>query len=186
MIEGPVQEININFSGELADVDTAPLTRQIVKGVLSYHLGSEVNIVNSMHLAKSREINIVRQKSSATKGFTNLITLTLKTNKDEKAIAGTLLNGYGPRIVQLDQYPVDIAPEGNLLVVSHNDKPGIVGNLGSLLGSKDVNIATMQVGRKVIGGAAIMVLTVDKPVSKETLIDLTKLPELMSVQEIIL
>lgn len=186
MIEGAVQEININFSGELADVDTAPLTRQIVKGVLSYHLGSEVNIVNSMHLAKSREINIVRQKSSATKGFTNLITLTLKTNKDEKAIAGTLLNGYGPRIVQLDQYPVDIAPEGNLLVVSHNDKPGIVGNLGSLLGSKDVNIATMQVGRKVIGGAAIMVLTVDKPVSKETLIDLTKLPELMSVQEIIL
>lgn len=186
MIEGAVQEINISFSGELADVDTAPLTRQIVKGVLSYHLGSEVNIVNSMHLAKSREINIVRQKSSAAKGFTNLITLTLKTSKDEKVIAGTLLNGYGARIVQLNQYPIDVAPEGNLLVVSHNDKPGIIGNLGTLLGSQDVNIATMQVGRKVIGGAAIMVLTVDKPVAKETLIELAKLPELMSVKEIIL
>lgn len=186
MIDGAVQEININFSGELADVDTAPLARQIVKGVLSYHLGSEVNIVNSMHLAKIREINIVRQKSSATKGFTNLITLTLKSAKDEKVIAGTLLSGYGARIVQLGQYPIDVAPEGNLLVVSHNDKPGIIGNLGTLLGNNHVNIATMQVGREIIGGSAIMVLTVDKQVPKETLIKLTQLPELMSVKEIVL
>lgn len=186
MTEGAVQEININFSGELSDVDTAPLTRQIVKGVLSYHLGSEVNIVNSMHLAKSREINIVRQKSSATKGFTNLITLTLKSTQEEKVIAGTLLNGYGARIVQLNQYPVDVSPEGNILVVSHNDKPGIVGRLGSLLGQNNVNIATMQVGRKIIGGAAIMILTVDKPVEKQVLIDLTGIQEIMSVKEIIL
>jgi D-3-phosphoglycerate dehydrogenase len=186
MIEGPVQEININFSGELAEVDTAPLTRQIVKGVLSYHLGAEVNIVNAIHLAKSREVNIVRQKSSAAKGFTNLITLTLKSSKEEKSIAGTLLTGYGARIVQLNQYPIDLSPEGNLILVSHNDKPGIIGRLGTLLGNNDVNIATMQVGRKIIGGAAIMVLTVDKEVPKEVLIELTQLSEVMSVKDIVL
>lgn len=184
--DGAIQEININFSGELTDVDTAPLTRQVVKGVLSHHLGSDVNIVNSMHLAKSRDINIVRQKSSVTKGFTNLVTITVKTNKEEKVISGTLLNGYGARIVQLNQYPVDIVPEGTLLAVSHKDLPGIIGKLGTLLGNNDVNIATMQVGRKIIGGAAIMLLTVDKPVSKEVLIELTGLSEIMSVKEIIL
>ena len=68
--------------------------------------------------------------------------------------------------MQIDRFPVDVAPEGNLILISHNDKPGIIGNVGTLLGKNDVNIATMQVGRELIGGSAIMVLTVDKPVSK--------------------
>lgn len=184
--EGAVQEISISFSGELVDVDTAPLVRYMIKGVLSHHLGSEVNIVNAMHLAKSRDLHIIRQKSTATKGFTNLISITLKTNKEERKIAGTLLNGYGARIVEIDQYPVDIAPEGNLLLISHNDKPGMVGRLGTLLGNNDVNIATMQVGRKIIGGAAIMALTLDKPITSEVNKEIAALPEMVSVKEVLL
>lgn len=184
MVEGAVLEATISYSGELGDVETAPLTRQIVKGLLSHHLGSEVNIVNAFHLAKTRDINVIVQKSSTTRGFTNLIRVTLKTNKEEQSLAGTLLNGFGARIVQLNQYPVDIVPEGNLLIVSHKDKPGIVGKLGTLLGNDDVNIATMQVGRKVIGGAAIMVLAVDKPVEQHTIQALRQLQELTKVQEI--
>lgn len=184
--EGAIQELSINFSGELVDVDTAPLVRYIVKGVLSHHLGSEVNIVNSFHLAKSRDLNIVRQKSTATKGFTNLISIGIKTKKEERKIAGTLLNGYGARIVEIDHYPVDIAPEGNLLLVSHTDKPGIVGHLGTLLGNNDVNIATMQVGRKQFGGDAVMVLTVDKPVPAEVKQSLLQLKDINSVKEVIL
>lgn len=185
LTSGAVQEIHVNYSGDLAEVDTTPLTRYIVQGVLSHHLGAEqVNMVNSMHLAKERDVQIVIQKTASTKGFTNLITLTLKSKKEERLLSGTLLNGYGPRFVQIDKYPVDIAPEGHLLIVSHNDKPGIIGRVGTLLGSNDVNIATMQVGRKIVGGAAIMVLTVDKPASKSVLDDFVKLPEIMSVKEI--
>lgn len=187
LTEGAVKEVNISYSGELAETDTAPLTRYIVKGVLSHHLGSDVNIVNSMHLAKTREVNVIEQKSSATnKGFTNLITLRLKSNSEERQVSGTLLNGYGPRIVQIDQYPVDIPPEGNLILVSHNDKPGIVGRLGTVLGNNDVNIATMQVGRTIIGGSAIMILTVDKQAPKEVLAELGKLPEMKKIREITL
>ena len=187
LTEGAVKEINVSYSGELSEVDTTPLTRYIVKGVLSHHLGTEqVNIVNSMHLAKTRDVNVVVQKTAASKGFTNLVTLSLKTKNEERLLAGTLLNGYGARIVQIDQYPVDVSPEGNLLLVSHHDKPGIIGRVGTLLGSNDVNIATMQVGRKIIGGAAIMVLTVDKQTPKEVLAELGKLPELNNVREIAL
>ena len=99
-------------------------------------------------------------------------------------MAGTLLNGYGPRIVQIDQFPVDVAPEGNLILISHNDKPGIIGSVGTLLGNNDVNIATMQVGRELVGGAAIMVLTVDKGVSKEVVAKLVELPDLNKAKEI--
>ncbi|GIP20143.1 phosphoglycerate dehydrogenase [Paenibacillus sp. J22TS3] len=182
-----VKEIVVDYAGELSDVDTQPLTRYIVKGILSRHFGSDVNIVNSMHLAKAREINVVVSKTSAAKGFTNLISVSLKLQSgDERRVAGTLLSGYGDRVVQINKFPVDIEPKGNLIYISHNDKPGIIGKVGTLLGNNDVNIAVMQVGRKIVGGEAIMVLTVDKAVSKEVLDQLTKLPEINTAQEIVL
>ncbi|WP_128894471.1 phosphoglycerate dehydrogenase [Longirhabdus pacifica] len=183
---GGVREIKINYSGELADVDTTPLARLIIKGILSHHFGNDVNIVNAMHLAKSRDIHIERMKSSKTKGFTNLITLSIHTNNEERQIAGTLLNGYGPRIVEIDHYPVDIAPDGNFLYVSHHDKPGMIGHIGTLLGSNDINIATMQVGRKQAGGDAIMVLTVDRLLDKPVLQALHQLEALTSVKSVVL
>ncbi|GAB2718471.1 phosphoglycerate dehydrogenase [Paenibacillus thermoaerophilus] len=185
IVTGAVGEIIVNYSGELADVDTQPLTRYLVKGVLTNHLGVEaVNIVNAMHLAKQRDVNIIVQKSTASKGFTNLVRLTLKTNKEERTVAGTLLSGYGARIVEIDGYSIDASPEGILLLVSHNDRPGIIGRMGTLLGSNNVNIATMQVGRKSIGGSAIMVLTVDNHVPKEVIDQLLQQPEINSVHEI--
>ncbi|GIQ61713.1 hypothetical protein PACILC2_02810 [Paenibacillus cisolokensis] len=187
LTEGPVQEIVIGYSGDLAEVDTQPLTRYIVRGVLSHHLGSEqVNIVNSMHLAKERGVKIVTQKSHTAKDFTNLVTVTLRTKNEERLVAGTTLTGYGPRIVQIDKFTVDVAPEGHLILVSHNDKPGIIGRVGTILGNNDVNIATMQVGRKLVGGAAIMVLTVDKAVPKDVLAQISELPELNNAKEIML
>jgi len=183
--DGGVTEIVVGYAGELAEVDTQPLTRHIVCGVLSHHLGSEqVNIVNSLHLAKVRDVNIVIQKSHAAKDFTNLLTVTLRTKKEERTAGGTLLTGYGPRIVQIDRYPVDLTPAGNFILISHTDKPGIIGRVGTLLGNNDVNIATMQVGRHVEGGAAIMVLRVDKETPKAVLIELTSLNELITAKEI--
>ncbi|MGF9915204.1 phosphoglycerate dehydrogenase [Paenibacillus ehimensis] len=184
-IDGPVSEIVVNYSGDLTDVDTTPLTRYIVKGILANQLEG-VNIVNAMHLAKTRGLNVVVQKSSAAKSFTNLVSVTLKTKQEERVLAGTLLSGYGERIVQIDQYPVDIAPSGHLLLISHNDKPGIIGKVGTLLGDNGVNIATMQVGRKVVGGSAIMVLTTDKETPKEVLDRLIQLPELTNARELTL
>lgn len=186
LVKTGVEELTINCSGELADVDTAPLARYIIKGALTPFMGTEVNIVNSLHIAKSKEINVVRQTSSATKGFTNLISVTLKSGAQSHTVAGTLMSGYGARIVQIDEYPVDIQPEGNMLLISHTDKPGIIGRLGTLLGSNDVNIATMQVGRQVVGGSAVMVLGIDKPASDEVIESIAKLDDLTSVKVITL
>jgi D-3-phosphoglycerate dehydrogenase len=181
--QGAVNEIVISYAGDLVDVDTSPLTRHVVKGVFANQLES-VNIVNAMHLAKTRGVNIVVQTSNTSSSFTNLLTVTLKSKQEEKSLAGTLLAGIGERIVKIDQYPVDFAPEGNLLLISHNDKPGIIGRVGTLLGNNDVNIATMQVGRKVIGGSAIMVLAIDKQAPKEVLAELGKLPEIVNIREL--
>jgi D-3-phosphoglycerate dehydrogenase len=181
---GSVQEITITYSGDLTEVDTAPLTRTVLKGVLSFRLGEGVNYVNAPLLAKTRDITVTEQKSSLNRGFMNLLTLTIKTNLETRTVSGTLLNGYGARIVKIDDYAIDVAPEGYLLYVHHNDRPGVIGRVGTILGSNDVNIATMQVGRRDVGGDAIMMLTVDKPVSAELLDTLGELSEIKSVTQI--
>jgi D-3-phosphoglycerate dehydrogenase len=175
----------VTYAGDLAEVDTQPLTRHIVEGVLAHHLGSDqVNVVNAMHLAKNRDVNIVVTKSHASKGFTNQVSVTLRTDKEERLVTGTLLNGFGPRITQVDKFPVDVEPQGHILLISHHDKPGIIGRVGTLLGTNDINIATMQVGRKIVGGAAIMLLGVDKGVTKQVLGELTALPDLNNAKEV--
>lgn len=185
--DGAIHEIQVEYAGDLSDVDTQPLTRYIVKGVLHRHFGNDVNIVNSMHLAKTRDVGVVVTKASKTRGFTNLLSVTLKADHgEERLVAGTLLQGYGERIVRLNKYPVDVAPEGHHIVISHNDKPGIIGKVGTLLGENSVNIASMQVGRAIVGGEAIMLLTVDKAVPKEVLIKLAGVTEINAAVEVTL
>ena len=181
---GGLQEVTVTYSGELTEMDTSALTRTVLKGALSYHLGEGVNYVNAPELAKTRDIAVLEQKSSANKGFTNLISVSLKTNQEEKRVAGTRLNGYGPRIVKVDDYSIDIQPEGNLILIHHTDKPGAIGRVGTILGNNNVNIATMQVGRRDLGGDAIMLLSVDRQISPDVLDNLGELTEITSVTEI--
>jgi D-3-phosphoglycerate dehydrogenase / 2-oxoglutarate reductase len=181
---GGLKEVIVTYSGELTDMDTAALTRTALKGLLSYHLGESVNYVNAPFLAKSREISVTEKKSTANKGFTNLITVTLITNQEERKVGGTLLDGYGSRIVKIDDYSIDIQPEGYLLLIHNTDMPGVIGKVGSILGNDHVNIATMQVGRRDAGGDAIMLLTVDRQVSPHIKDQLLELSNITSITDI--
>ncbi|RYG71994.1 phosphoglycerate dehydrogenase [Lentibacillus lipolyticus] len=175
------EEVNIYYSGELSDVKMAPITRNAVKGLLKRHLGSHVNDVNALYLADRKGITIQESRTSTAKGFTNLLTIEMRTKSGVRSVSGTLLNGLGPRIVRVDQYSVDVMPEGHLLVIHHQDLPGVIGKMGSLLAQYQINIATMQVDRSNVGGKAIMILTVDKFLDKDELAGLKQLDEISDV-----
>lgn len=181
--QGAVKKLTISFAGELAEIEVAPLTRTIIKGVLSHHL-SDVNYINAPDLAKQRGIQILEQRKSNSHGFTNLIQIEIETSRDQKSAAGTLLNGLGPRIVKIGEYPIDVTPEGHMLLVQHHDQPGVVGRVGTLLGDHDVNIATMQVGRETIGGQAIMMLSIDKPAPKEVIEYIQEMKVIQTITDI--
>lgn len=181
--QGALGSITVTYSGELTDFDTAPLTRTILKGALSTYL-SDVNYVNATFLAKERGIRVTEQKVSDLRGFTNLITVEVVTDCRRRTVAGTLLNGLGARIVNIDGYPVDVLPQGHLLLIHHRDQPGAIGRVGTLLGKHDINIATMQVGRRDVGGQAIMMLSVDKPVPPDIRQSLAQLENIETVKEI--
>lgn len=178
------EEVNIYYSGELAELDVAPLTRNTVKGLLKRHLGEHVNDVNATFLAEKKGIVINEHKTSSTKGFTNLLTVEIKTASGARRVAGTLLNGLGGRIVKVDNYIVDVVPEGNLLFIHHKDQPGAIGRVGTSLAKENINIATMQVGRSNAGGDAIMMLTVDKHVEQSEVEQLKELTDIYDVTAI--
>lgn len=127
---------------------------------------------------------MTEQKSNETSAFTNLITLEIASAQETRRASGTLLNGFGPRIVKIDGYAVDVAPEGHLILIRHFDRPGVIGRVGTILGQHGINIATMQVSRRDVGGHAMMILTVDKPASPDVLDTLGELAEIRSVTEI--
>ncbi|WP_153461447.1 phosphoglycerate dehydrogenase [Sediminibacillus terrae] len=184
LTEEVTEEVHIYYSGDLTEVEVAPLTRNTVKGLLKRHLGDHVNDVNATYFAERKGIAVNEHKTSSTKGFTNLLTVEVKTKSGTRQVSGTLLNGLGARIVKVDNYSVDVIPQGHMVVIHHKDQPGAIGRVGSLLAEQDINIATMQVGRSNVGGDAIMMLTIDKHLEKEGLNQLTGLADIHDVTAI--
>ncbi|WP_102029000.1 phosphoglycerate dehydrogenase [Salirhabdus sp. Marseille-P4669] len=181
LVKDPIEEVTVYFAGELNKWDVSPLTRNTVKGLLKLHLGDHVNDVNAPYFANKKGITVNEQKTSSSKGFTNLVTVEIKTKTGSATVAGTQLNGLGTRIVKVDSYSIDVIPSGNLILIRHKDQPGAIGRVGSLLAQFDVNIATMQVGRSDVGGDAIMMLTVDRPVEENVLKELKALADIYQV-----
>lgn len=179
--EGVIEEVSVYYSGQLAESDVRPLTRNAMKGLLKKNLGDHVNDVNAKFLADRFGIKVNEHKSTTTKGFSNLITLEVRTQNSTRRVAGTLLNGLGARIVKVDDNLVDIQPDGHLLLIKHIDQPGAIGRVGTLLAKENINIATMQVGRSTVGGDAIMMLTVDNFVEQENVENLKKLDDIFDV-----
>ncbi|MFC0186764.1 phosphoglycerate dehydrogenase [Fictibacillus aquaticus] len=175
-------KIDITYQGDLVAEDTDLLTRTMIKGLLSHHLTDSVNLINALHLLKEQDIPYNVEKNTRSKGFANYIELRVHNQGETAVIGATVLNGYGARIVKLNHYHIDIRPESHLLFIKHNDVPGMIGKVGSLLGSHDINIGTMQVGRTDKGGEAIMVLSLDKKLGNEVIAELEQVGGLNEAQ----
>jgi D-3-phosphoglycerate dehydrogenase len=184
LAEGRLLELNVTYSGEIVQYDLTPVTLALAKGVLAPILQETVNFINALTLAKERGIRVSQAKSSQEQEFVTLIQLEIKTDKGTKRVCGTLSSNKQPRIVKIDEYYVELYPVGEMIFVQNWDRPGIIGNLGTLMGKNNINIAAMTFGRDKPGGKAISVLNVDSPVSAEILEKIRKTENILSVKEI--
>lgn len=169
VVSGRVVEIEIRYNGAMAQYDLTPLTNTFLKGFLRPIMNAAVNYVNAPVVARQRGIKVSESKSTEMVNFANLVSVNLRADTGSCSLAGTLLQDRQPRLVSFNGYSIDTIPEGHILVIPHIDKPRIIGPVGNLIGSEDVNIAGMQVGRKEVGGEAVMFLNIDSPVSPATL-----------------
>lgn len=169
LLEKAPRELQIKYKGDIALDDTSLLTRTLVSGVLRQDLAERVNLINALVLLNEQGVSYNIEKDTKHRGFSNYIELTLINKDTQIKIGATVLNGYGPRIVRINEYPVDFKPEKHQLVINHNDRPGIVGRTGQILGEYNINIASMHLGRTNQGGNALMILSIDHPVTQDVI-----------------
>jgi D-3-phosphoglycerate dehydrogenase / 2-oxoglutarate reductase len=178
-VEGAPEEVSISYQGEVSQLDCRPLTISVLVGLLSPVVPDGINFINAPHLAKERGIKVTEAKIESAEDFVNLISITLKTNKKEAHIAGTLFGKREPRIVRLDSFTMEATPEGHLVFIKSGDSPGVIGGIGSFLGQHGININRMSVGQDLTNKLNIILLHTDITVSGPVMEGLGKLPHII-------
>lgn len=164
--EGLPAEIEIGYHGELAGYDTRILTLSVLKGVFGAVSDEPVSYVNAPQIAKDHGIEVKEVTTSSSVDWINLVTIAGGPHQ----IGGTLVGLRAePRVVQIDGHTLDMPPSDSLLVVRNDDRPGVIGRVGTILGDAGVNIADMEVGRSAAGESALMVIATTEPVPAEVL-----------------
>ena len=166
LADGKIQEIQIEAKGELGKKNTDALTLAVLKGILSCSIEG-VNFVNAPVIAKSRGIKVVESKSLDTSDYVEELKITLHTDKAKKIISGTLLVHETPVIVQLDNYSMNATIAEHMLLTHHQDKPGMIAQVSTILWKGNINISSMHVGRKGPREMSVMILNVDDPIPGE-------------------
>ncbi|NEQ61852.1 MAG: phosphoglycerate dehydrogenase, partial [Moorea sp. SIO4A1] len=160
---GRIELLDVRLQGELATNESQPLVVAALKGLLSQALRERVNYVNASIEAKERGIRVIETRDASMRDYSGSIHLSATGSMGKHSVTGALLNDGEIHITSIDEFPINVPPTHYMLFTVHRDMPGIIGKIGSLLGSFNVNIASMQVGRKIVRGDAVMVLSIDDP-----------------------
>ena len=176
-----VDELKINYSGKVNELDTGPITRAILKGFLQSAGGTDVNEVNAPAFAESLGLKTTETRLSALGDYTDLLELSAEAEGKTVSVGGAFF-GATPRIVSVNSRPVEARPNGVILVLENTDRPGIVGRIGTLLGKHDVNIATMSLSRNQAGGTALTVLNLDNVPGEQLLQEISTSEDIHSAQ----
>lgn len=162
---GPLNELEVRLQGEFATYPAQPLVVGALKGLLSSALGDRINYVNASLEARSRGIHVIEIRDESSRDFAGgSLQLASRGGPGNHQVTGSVFAEGELRITAIDEFPVNVPPSRHMLFTRHRDMPGIIGQLGSLLGEHNVNIASMQVGRRIVRGDAVMVLSIDDPI----------------------
>jgi D-3-phosphoglycerate dehydrogenase len=174
--DGGFDKIGIEFKGSAGLLSKEAMIHAVCKGVLQ-HILSNVNIVNSLSLAKERGIDVTSTVSDQDATFSSLIGITLETDRSNNKVTGTVFEKSLIRLVSINDVYLDFRPFGNLLYFKNQDTPGVVGKIGTLLGNNHINIASMKLGRVPESSYALGVVSVDGDLPEAVVNQVRQLPE---------
>ncbi len=173
---GHLARVEVTVAGAIADSDPELLARGVLAGLLDPVMAGPVNLVNAHLVARERGVTVEVHRAEGTSAYKSVLTVATETADGRKVIAGTVFDGQ-PRIVKLRDLDIEFVPEGHILVLSYEDRPGMVGRIGTILGSLNVNIASMHVGRRTRRGRAIVVLLLDEDLSPRQVAEVARAVE---------
>lgn len=176
-----VSEIEINYNGEVSDLDVRPITSAILAALMA-NISDRVNQVNAAVIAEERGLKI--KETLERTAQESLIEVIVRGEGGESQVTGALFGTEDARIINLNSYRLEAVPEGHLLVVSNDDVPGMIGRIGTFLGDQGVNIAQLYLSRNQKGGVALSIYQLDHELDAATLQSLTEVEHMRSVKQI--
>ncbi len=181
LVSEEVRGVTVEVEGAAAALNIKPITAAVLAGLMRQH-SDTVNMVNAPHLARERNIDVAEVRHERETDYHTLVRVTIRTPDGERSVAGTLFGNATPRLVEMFGIKVEADMAGPMLYVVNEDKPGFIGRLGTTLGEAGVNIGTFHLGRRAAGGEAIVLLSVDQPVSEPLMWTICRLPGVRTVK----
>lgn len=169
-------KITFSYQGEVANYCCTPITVCGLAAMLNNKVEQDVNMVNAALIAENMGIRIEEKKTTEPGPFSNTVVITIEGPNFRRSIAGTHFEGK-PRIVQLRDYQVDFAPEEHMMVITYEDRPGMIGRIGRIMGEHDINIAAMSLGRREKRGEAMVILSLDSAVPADVVKEIGEMVE---------
>lgn len=173
LLDTNINKVTFAYSGQIAAYDCAPITVCGLSALLNRTVEQDVNMVNASLVAANMGIAVDETKNPESESFSNLITIIIEGPGEKRLISGALFEGI-PRIVKLRDYQMDFRPEEYMLLLAYEDRPGMIGKIGMILGEHDINIASMNLGRREKKGEAMVIISMDSPVSQSVVQELIK------------
>ncbi len=187
LLEKLPKEILLEYHGDIVSYNLTAVTQALLKGLLSTMVADvTVNFVNAPFLAKERGLRVVESRVSEHQDFASLVTVTVKDGSFSQSISGTIFGKTNPRLVRINDFYLEAVPEGTILVIHNYDRPGVIGNIGTLLGKRGVNISRMQLGMEKGKAEAIALYNVEGEINPDLIAEIEKLPHIISVKKVVL
>jgi D-3-phosphoglycerate dehydrogenase len=179
-----ILEAQINYLGAIADYDVTPLTTAMLKGLLTPIHRDAVNFVNAPYVAADQGIKVVESKTRTSENFASLIMLKVKTLEGENIVSGTIFGKNLPRIIRINNFYLEAIPEGHILFIQNEDRPGVIGRITTTLGTHKINISRMHVGEEKEKKQNIILLTTSTVVNDEILEEVRVLDDVLWAKRI--
>ena len=180
--QGAVKEVMIEYAGDFDDRELSPVTTAVLKGLMTPMIKDGVNFVNAQVLAKQRGIKITEAKIAESGEYVNLITVKAISDVGQNKVAGTIFGRKNPRVVNINNFRLELEPVDRFILIHNHDKPGAIGSIGTLLGDHGINISRMRVGQEEGSDKTMIFLRTNTPIPEAVMEKLRKLPLIISVR----
>jgi len=182
LASGPPSEVSIEYAGDFPENDLSSVTTAVLKGFLTPMVKDDVNFVNAKVLAQDRGLKVSESRIARSEEYINLITVQSSHNGTTHTVAGTVFGRNDTRVVNIDNFRLELHPTGRFVMIHNHDKPGAIGSIGTLLGENGINISRMRVGQSQGSDKTMIFLRTDQPIPEEVMAALRELPLIIDVK----
>jgi D-3-phosphoglycerate dehydrogenase len=181
--DNAIKSVSIEYQGTVTEVNTKPLTSMLLATLLGAQLDT-VNMVNAMSIAESRGISFSETHSGSSEDWRSVIVVKIETEQRARSVSGTLFTGKEPRIVDIEGVRIEAGLSNDMLFIRNDDKPGLIGQVGTILGEAKQNIANFHLGRKPEGDSAICLISLDSPLSDDVLSKIARIDQVTQAKRL--